>query len=113
MEILRKEQIERFEDGNSFVASEYPVLDKDINIARIEIRGRYPVTGSMRNTRVKEIVYIEAGSGKVIINGTTEEVGEGDVVFFNANETVVWDGSFTLVTTCTPAWSKDQHEFLS
>ncbi len=112
MQIVRKESAERFEDGTVFDASEYHTSDKDINTARIKIRGRYPVTGFMRNTKVKEIVYIEAGSGGVTINGTSQEVKEGDVVFFGANETVAWDGNFTLITTCTPAWSKGQHEFL-
>jgi len=112
MEIIRQEQAGIFNDGTSFVAHEYHTSDKDINTARIEIRGRYPVTGSMRNTLVKEVVYIESGSGKVSINGVDQEVKAGDVVFFDANETVVWNGSFTLITTCAPAWSKEQHEFL-
>lgn len=113
MEIIRQEQAEKFNDGSTFVAHEYHTSDKDINTARIEIRGRYPATGSMRNTLVKEIVYIESGFGEVTINGETHKVKEGDVVFFDANETVVWEGSFILITTCTPAWSKNQHEFLS
>ncbi len=112
MEIIQKESAERFEDGTVFTAFEYHTSDKDINTARIKIQGRYPAAGSMRNTRVKEIVYIEVGSGIVTINGTGQQVKEGDVVFFGANETVVWDGNFTLITICTPAWSKDQHEFL-
>lgn len=112
MEIIRQDQAEKFNDGASFVAHEYHTSDKDINTARIEIQGRYPATGSMRNTLVKEVVYIESGSGKVTIGGEAQEVKEGDVVFFDANEIVVWEGSFTLITTCTPAWSKEQHEFL-
>ena len=112
MEIIRQEQAERFNDGTSFVAHEYHTSDKDINTARIEIRGRYPATGSMRNTLVKEVVYIERGSGTVSINGDDEEVKAGDAIFFGANETVVWHGSFTLITTCTPSWSKQQHEFI-
>lgn len=113
MEIARKESAGRFEDGTVFSAAEYHTSDKDINTARIEIRGRYPAMGSMRNTKVKEIVYVEAGSGCVTINDISHDVKEGDVVFFDANETIVWDGNFVLITTCTPAWSKEQHEFLA
>lgn len=69
MEIIRQDQAEKFNDGASFVAHEYHTSDKDINTARIEIQGRYPATGSMRNTLVKEVVYIESGSGKVTIGG--------------------------------------------
>ncbi|MBU2103868.1 hypothetical protein KKD81_00650 [Patescibacteria group bacterium] len=112
MEIIRQEQAEKFNDGTSFIAHEYRMLDKDINTARIEIQGRYPKTGSMRNTLVKEVVYVESGCGEVIINEDAQKVKKGDVIFYDANETVVWNGVFSLITTCTPAWSKDQHEFL-
>lgn len=112
MKVVRKDEAERHADGEVFVAYEYHTQDPDINTARIEIKGRYPRTGSMRNTKVKELVYVESGTGTVSINGVQESLEAGDVVFFESGESVVWEGDFVLITTCTPAWSKDQHEFL-
>lgn len=112
MEIVRKESAERIEDGTVLTAFEYQTSDKAINTARIEIRGRYPISGSVRNTKVKEIIYIEKGSGEIAIDGSSQKVQEGDVIFVDTHEAIAWDGDFTLIITCTPAWSKDQYEFI-
>lgn len=112
MKIVHANEAEKFEDGNIFVAHEYDTKDSELNTARIEIKGRYPAKGSMRNTKVKEIVYIESGTGEVSINGIRQTVSQGDVVFFENGEQIFWNGIFVLITTCTPAWSKNQHEFL-
>ena len=112
MKIVHSNQAHRFEDGSVFVAHEYDTESSDLNTARIEINGRYPVQGQMRNKEVKEIVYIESGAGEVSINGVVEKIKQGDVVYFEAGEKVYWNGKFTLITTCTPAWTKEQHEFL-
>lgn len=112
MKIVHANEASRFEDGRIFVAHEYDTESADLNTARIEINGRYPVEGVMRNTKVKEIVYIESGTGEVSINNVMEKVKQGDVVYFESGEKIFWNGKFTLITTCTPAWSKEQHEFL-
>ena len=112
MKIIHSNQADRFEDGLVFVAHEYDTESSDLNTARIEIDGRYPLVGAMRNTKVKEIVYIESGTGEVSIDGVLEKVKQGDVVYFEAGEKIYWNGKFTLITTCTPAWTKEQHEFL-
>ena len=112
MKIIQAKDSKKFDDGQVFTAYEYDTQDPDINTARIEIRGRYPATGAMKNTKVKEIVYVESGEGKVTINGIEEPVGQGDVIFFKSGDQIFWNGNFVLITTCTPAWSPDQHEFI-
>lgn len=112
MGIVHSNQANRFEDGRVFVAHEYDTKSSNLNTARIEINGRYPIEGLMRNNKVNEIVYIESGNGEVTVNGVTEKVGKGDVVSFEAGEKIFWNGKFTLITTCAPAWTKEQHEFL-
>lgn len=112
MKIVRKNDAEIFKDGEIFVAHEYDTQNHNINIARIEINGRYPVQGSMRNTKVSEIVYIEKGTGEVSINGTQIKVNAGDVISFDSGERIFWNGNFVLVIACAPAWSKEQHEYL-
>ncbi len=112
MKIIHKKDARVFKDGEVFTAYEYDTHNPDINIARIEIKGRYPVQGSMRNTKVKEMVYVERGKGQVNINGNETEVALGDVISFENGEQIFWNGNLTLVIACTPAWTKEQHEYL-
>lgn len=86
---------------------------KKINIARIEITGRYPKRGSAVNKKVKELVYVESGKGLVSVNGVATPLNKGDVVFIEENELVWWEGKMTLIISCAPAWTKDQYEVLS
>lgn len=110
MEIIRAKDSRRFDGGPTFISHEYDTHDPDLNIARIEIRGRVPEQGTMRNTKVKEVVYVEEGKGTVTINGESHDVGSGDVILFVQNEEIMWDGEFVLVTACAPAWTLEQHE---
>lgn len=66
----------------------------------------------MRNTVVKEIVYVSSGDGKVTIEGATQEVGKGDVIFYEKGERVYWEGTLSLIIACSPGWTPSQHEFL-
>lgn len=112
MEIIRKEKSHRFENGTDFVAHEYDTKCPELNIARIELYGRFPATGTMRNTKVKEVVYVESGQGTVTINGISNTIGQGDVILYLENEEVFWEGQLVLITACTPAWTTTQHEML-
>ena len=112
MEIIKKSDSRLFEGGPSFTSHEYDTHEPDLNIARIEISGRVPETGKMRNTKVKEIVYVESGSGTIAINGTTHEIAAGDVIFYEPFEEVAWEGKLVLIIACTPSWSLEQHEMI-
>lgn len=112
MQIVHAKDAKRIEQGTVFVAHEYATSAADINTARIELRSRYPETGTMRNTQVKEIAYVEAGVGTVTINGVPNNIAKGDVILYEKGEEVFWEGELTLIISCTPAWSADQFEFL-
>ena len=113
MEIIRAEESHTLRTSNTCVATEYPTSSTDINIARIEIRGRFPEKGVMWNTEVEEIVYVEKGEGLVSIGGVGTEIKIGDVVLYHKDEKVFWEGTLTLITACTPAWSPSQHRSTS
>lgn len=113
MEVIRAKDAHRIENGDTCVAHEYGIKDLELNIARIEIRGRFPKEGMMRNTLAKEIVYVEEGEGSVSINNVAQEIGKGDVILYEKGEEVFWEGTLTLITACTPAWTPDQHEILT
>ena len=112
MKIIRKNQIVRFEHGAACAALEYPVNDSDINVAIIELNGRYPEKGCAMNEISKELAYVMEGSGKVIVENNEFEVGVGDLVLINPGEKFLWVGKMKLFMPCTPAWSPDQYKTL-
>ncbi|HYF28980.1 MAG TPA: cupin domain-containing protein [Candidatus Paceibacterota bacterium] len=112
MRIIRSTEARLFNGGPSFQSHEYDTHEPDLNVAKVMITGRVPATGTMRNTKVKEIVYVEAGTGTITIGGKTHEIGAGDVIFYEPFEEVAWEGELTLIIACTPAWSLEQHEML-
>jgi mannose-6-phosphate isomerase-like protein (cupin superfamily) len=109
MKIVKKSQIVRFDHGPTCTAREYPLNDKDINVASIDLNGRYPEKGCAVNEVSKETAYVIAGSGKVVVDGIASEVTEGDLVLINPGEKFFWEGKMTLLMPCTPAWTPEQY----
>lgn len=109
MKILRMSDASRYENASTCTAFEYETGGNDINVARIEIQGRYPVEGSAINQAVRELVYVIKGSGTVCIDDVTFKLLEGDVVAIEKDEAVFWEGELTLVIACAPAWTPEQY----
>jgi len=110
MKYISKDQTTRHESSPACTAFEYDTGSKDINIARIEINGRYPESGCAVNTLVTEIVYVESGSGVVIVGDENIELATGDVIQIDRGEQVYWEGTLTLIIACTPAWYPEQYQ---
>jgi mannose-6-phosphate isomerase-like protein (cupin superfamily) len=110
MEIIRKEQTKTFQNGKSCVVLEYPSADKDLNGAMIEIDGRYPDIGRSVNEKCKEMAYVIAGFGKIVIEDEEILLGEGDLVLIEPGEKFYWDGNLSLFVPCTPAWTPEQYK---
>ncbi|MCU0653364.1 MAG: cupin domain-containing protein [Candidatus Pacebacteria bacterium] len=110
MKIVKKGETVRYEHGKTCVALEYPINDKDINVAVIELDGRYPEKGQACNAVSKELAFVVKGSGKVVINGREIAVTEGDLTFIDPGEKFYWEGKMTLVMPCTPAWTSEQYK---
>ncbi len=100
----------KYENGPTCVAFEYETGNPDINIARVEISGRYPETGYAANTAVTELVYVESGTGMVTVEDKHTTLNKGDVVLIEKGEQVYWEGTLTLIIACTPAWYPEQYE---
>jgi mannose-6-phosphate isomerase-like protein (cupin superfamily) len=109
MEIIKAEDSHTIESAKSCIATEYPTTSEDINIARVKILGRFPESGVMWNTAVEEIVYVESGDGRVVIDAVETEIKTGDVVLYQKGEKVFWEGEMILLIACTPAWKQEQH----
>jgi mannose-6-phosphate isomerase-like protein (cupin superfamily) len=108
--IVKKEERLRFENSPGCVAYEYPTKDKDINVAFIEINGRYPDKGYVINEAVKEIVFVLEGPGKIIIGSEEHGLEEGDVVLIPPKQKYFFDGKLKIIASCNPAWYPEQHK---
>lgn len=113
MKIIKSTDAIKYKNADSCVAFEYKTGKETINIARIEINGRYPIEGSAVNKAVEELIYIENGKGQVNVNGNSILLETGDVILINKNEAVWWKGKMSLIISCAPAWTKDQYELTS
>ncbi len=110
MKIIRKNQTKIFKNSEACTAIEYPLGDKDINGAVIELNGRYPDKGRTVNLKCKELAYIMKGSGRAEVQGKELKLNEGDLVLIEAGEKFFWEGNMQIFMPCTPAWYPEQHK---
>ncbi len=109
MKIIRKEESKVFKNGENCIAIEYPMGDKEINGAVIELNGRYPKKGRVVNMECKELAYILEGSGKIVIEGEEIQFKEGDLLLLEPKEKYFWEGNCKMFVPCVPAWWPEQH----
>ncbi|OHA01420.1 MAG: hypothetical protein A3H71_00515 [Candidatus Sungbacteria bacterium RIFCSPLOWO2_02_FULL_48_13b] len=110
MKVVHKDQTERFKNSENCIAIEYPLGDKDINGAIVELTGRYPNTGRVVNLKCKELAYVIQGSGRIVVENEEINLKEGDLILIEPGEKYFWDGNLTIFTPCTPAWYPEQHK---
>ena len=99
-------------NSEKFIAYEYPFDDKDIDIAYIEINGRYPEKGFAMNENVKQIVLVIDGQGKIVIDKKEYPIEEGDAVLILPNQKYFFEDNFKLAVSCNPAWNPAQNKTL-
>ena len=109
MEYVSVKEAEKKESNPHCTVYEYPMGKLDINIGVAEIKGRYPESGFAMNQECTEMGYIVNGSGKLVTEDRSVMLEEGDVVYIPAGERYYWEGHFTVVLPCTPAWHLAQH----
>lgn len=109
MKLIQKSQALVLNKNSNCEVTDYRLGDPDIDIAHIKITGRYPDKGRVTNTQCKEVVYVQEGSGVVVVEGQTYELKAGDGVFVDAGEKYYWEGHMTIVVACHPTFSMEQH----
>ncbi len=109
MKVIYKNQTETIKNSDACTVIEYPLGDKDINGAVVELKGRYPDKGRVVNLECKELAYIIKGSGKVVVEGKEVELNEGDLVLLELGEKYFWEGDLVMFVPCAPAWYPEQH----
>jgi len=112
MFIKKRNQRISHKNSSICVAYEYPFDDKSINISLVKINGRYPETGQVTNTKVKEIIFVKSGKGKIVINKKAIKLEKEDVILLLPNEKYYFEGKFEFITSCSPAWFEGQHKFV-
>ena len=91
--------------GLSF--AEYAPLD----LATIEISGRYPENGWARNLESHEMVYVLQGSGSLMTrDGETTDLVGSDVIHVSPDTWFAWNGNMTILMACSPAFNPEQYE---
>ena len=110
MKIIHKNQTETLKNSDTCTAIEYPLGDKDINGAVVELKGRYPDKGRVVNLKCKELAYIIKGSGRVVVEGKEVELNEGDLILLKPGEKYFWEGELVMFVPCVPAWYPEQHK---
>lgn len=100
-------------NSDSCVVYEHDQLgDDDFDCAVSVTTGRYPQTGRVVNTQVKEFAYVTKGTGRLVMQNQTIELVAGDCVVIEAGEPYYWDGNLTMVLMCKPKWYPEQHQLL-
>lgn len=111
MDYVKSKDATRFKNSDSCTAIEYEFKDEnDINIAAIELSGRYPEQGYAVNTICKELVYIKNGTGNLTTANSSINLEPGDTVLIKPNERYYFDGNMELLISCSPAWSPSQYQ---
>ena len=106
------EKGKRVKHNNSPQCTVYEYLhnDTDIDVAVAEISGRYPEEGFAVNEKVKEIVYIVSGRGKIVLDGSVKDISAGDSALINSNQKYFFEGNLELIISCNPAWYPAQYK---
>ncbi len=110
MKIIHKNQTKIFKNSESCTAIDYWTGDKDINGAVLEVNGRYPDKNRVVNLECKEMAFIIKGSGKIVIEGKSIKLNEGDLVLIDKGEKYFLEGNLTMFGSCVPAWYHEQHK---
>ena len=93
--------------------SEYPIGDKDIDLAVAVITSRYPEKGHCVNMASKELIYILEGCGAIHCENESIDFSAGDSILIDTGEKYYWETEYCKVTiTCAPAWNIEQYRLI-
>jgi len=80
-----------------------------MNVARIQINGRYPNEGFTSNRKVDSIVHVMSGRGTIgIKNHPPIELAENDQVHLAIGDQYFFNGTMEILYSATPKWTPEQ-----
>ena len=114
MKIISKHQAIERKNSEACIVTEYPIKDEMMDFAIVTIHARYPEAPQYAvNLVCKEIVYVNRGNGKVIVDGKEYVLNEGDLILIEAGEKFYWEGNMDLFISCRPAFTLAQHQIVN
>lgn len=112
MEHVKRQEAEGIQKTLGCVVHEYITKHAAINMAVVDIQGRYPDAGCVINHACTEMGYVVKGTGWLVTESHTAPLAEGDVILIPQGEKYHWEGRLTVVLAVAPAWYPAQHEHL-
>ena len=111
MQFIKHENAATFKNSPGCRATEYDFKhENDLNIAGINLDGRYPEKGYARNTVSKEVMYVTHGHGTLSTSDGNVTLNQGDVALIQPDEKYYLEGTLELVIASSPTWRPEQHE---
>lgn len=111
MKIWKKDTGFQFRNSDNCYGEAFAETDASLDLAVIEITGRYPDTGYIYNDEAHEMAYVSQGQGYFKQkDGEWQQLDMGDVVYFAPGERVAWKSeNMTIVVPCSPQFDPDKH----
>lgn len=109
--LVKKSERKKHANAKTCIAYEYDLGDKDIDVAYIEIDGRYPEKGRSVNRKSKEVIFVVDGNGRIEIDDKVFVINDGDSIIVKPNQKFFFEGILKIVVCCSPAWNPEQYEY--
>ncbi len=108
MEYISQTDAEAFK-SDTVTSYEYDFPEAKMNLARIQINGRYPLEGFALNREVDSIVHVMSGEGLVKTqDGTTFQLRQNDQLHLAVGDAYFFEGNFEILYGATPKWNPEQ-----
>ena len=109
--LIRKEDSVKKQIAPDCTVWEYPLNNKNLDLALTKINGRFPESGKTMNKVCQEIYYIISGTGTLYIDNKEIELNEGDVYLIEAEKKYHLIGeNLVMILPTSPAWYPEQQE---
>jgi len=111
MKIWKKGTSHQFRNGDACLVETFIEEDAPLDLAVIEITGRYPDAGYIYNGEAHEMAYVSRGQGYFKQKDSEwQPLNVGDVVYFAPGERVAWKSeNMTIVVPCSPQFDPTKH----
>jgi len=109
--LIKKSQRKKKQLAREAFVYEYPNAGKELGIAVVELNGRVPDEGMIKNQVCYETYYVMSGSAQVFIHGDIMDIGEGDVLQIKPGQKYYIEASnLKLMVSTAPAFYPEQWE---
>lgn len=111
MKIWKKNTGMQFRNSDACYGEAFADEGAPLDMAVIEITGRYPDAGYIYNDEAHEMVYVSRGQGYFKQKGGKwQKLDIGDVVYFAPGERIAWKSEgMTIIVPCSPQFKPAKH----